>query len=369
MSYLKSEQYYSDLYDRHTVERCRDLIRLYSEPMKDPPLIDGKEPSKKMVEIMSKMAIEYRLMFEKGDRYVKKEENIEKWIAGARSKNELYESATAPEDIRCLTCRNLMNLLDKDLRTGGLNEPDRVLFTFDCPNGCLPRRAFYDTCEEWKPKPNPCPKCGTELTIENADTKKKFISRSLCQSCGYKQTDEIDRLTLVGEEPDPDFAKDRERFCLSKEEGERYAREKVSLEQIGPFLERWKKKEKNKELYDAVAKIRKLTIIELEKLLIPALEKAGYIKFQLSNPEIDKDVIVPFGAHDSRSERTDRASEYDLKRLFKKTLQDTNWRLMSDGIMYRLGFLSGRLRGYEREEDLLELVRAQENKLAKSMKE
>jgi len=30
---------------------------------------------------------------------------------------------------------------------------------------------------------------------------------------------------------------------------------------------------------------------------------------------------------------------------------------MSEGIRYRLGFLSGRLRGYEKEEDLVKLVK------------
>jgi hypothetical protein len=39
-----------------------------------------------------------------------------------------------------------------------------------------------------------------------------------------------------------------------------------------------------------------------------------------------------------------------------QALIDTNWRLMSDGISYRLGYLNGRLRAYEQEEDLKELV-------------
>ena len=113
---------------------------------------------------------------------------------------------------------------------------------------------------------------------------------------------------------------------------------------------------KNKELYDKVAKIRRLTVIELEKLLAPALEKGNYIHLQLANPEIDRNVIVPFTVQDSKSGRESPTSEYDLKRLLKKALEDTNWRLMSDGVSYRLGILSGRLKGYESEEDLLKLV-------------
>jgi len=45
-----------------------------------------------------------------------------------------------------------------------------------------------------------------------------------------------------------------------------------------------------------------------------------------------------------------------LKKLVDRALSDTNWRLMSDGISYRLGYLNGRLRAYEREDDLKTLV-------------
>lgn len=39
-----------------------------------------------------------------------------------------------------------------------------------------------------------------------------------------------------------------------------------------------------------------------------------------------------------------------------RTLESTNWRLASDGISYRLGYLNGRLHAYENEEDLKKLV-------------
>ncbi len=49
-------------------------------------------------------------------------------------------------------------------------------------------------------------------------------------------------------------------------------------------------------------------------------------------------------------------SRIQLQRIIKKNLQKTNWRLMSEGINYRLGILFGRLRGYDNEEDLLKLI-------------
>jgi len=37
-------------------------------------------------------------------------------------------------------------------------------------------------------------------------------------------------------------------------------------------------------------------------------------------------------------------------------LEETNWRLMGDGVCYRAGYLSGKLKCYEKEEDLLDIV-------------
>ncbi len=122
-----------------------------------------------------------------------------------------------------------------------------------------------------------------------------------------------------------------------------------------------KEKEKNKDKYDAVAKLKKLKIIELEELLIPVVEKAEYIRFQLKDPEIGKDVVVPFAVYEKKADREEYDSKKTLEKLIKTALADTNWRLMSDGVNYRLGMLEGRLRAYEREEDLLKLVEKQQS--------
>jgi len=52
--------------------------------------------------------------------------------------------------------------------------------------------------------------------------------------------------------------------------------------------------------------------------------------------------------------------EYDskkqLKKVIDKTLENTNWRLMSAGVRYRVGYLNGSLRCYETEDDLIKLM-------------
>ena len=46
----------------------------------------------------------------------------------------------------------------------------------------------------------------------------------------------------------------------------------------------------------------------------------------------------------------------ELEKALKDTLENTNWRLLSNSISYRLGILTGRLKGYETEEDILKLA-------------
>jgi len=123
-------------------------------------------------------------------------------------------------------------------------------------------------------------------------------------------------------------------------------------EQLIRFMDKWEKKEKEEKLQKKLTKIKKLTITELKNFLTPILKKEGYIKLDFSKPEINKDVIVKFTVQDNKTDRDKYDSRIQLQRLFKKKLANTNWRLMSDGIYYKLGILSGRLRGYENVSDL-----------------
>ncbi len=137
----------------------------------------------------------------------------------------------------------------------------------------------------------------------------------------------------------------------------KWAQEKPwEAEQLSKLVKSWEEKEKNKKLYDKVAKLKKLTVIELEKLLTPVLEKEGYIKLEFSQLDLQKDVIISFTIQDTKTGQHEYDSRMKLKKVIEKTLVNTNWRLMSEGIHYRLGILTGQLRGREREEDLAKLI-------------
>lgn len=356
MTYLKNKQHYIDLYDHHTVEACR---RILSRPQ-DLESIQKKLKDKKLDKEEALRAINAAfnlyIYFYTGDRYMKKEETIRAWMQADEARDNLLETAQAHEEITCLTCRRLMFVSSKDLHIG-ISEPDRVLFMYECPLKHLPRRAFYNDGEEFRREKPTCPKCKSEVEETDKHTKFKLTTYTTCPNCGYKDKQEYDfSKKEIQPKPDPDFEKDRARFCLTEKAGQEFISSQESLKQMAKLVDEMKEREENKKTYDKVSKLKKLKIIELEQLLTPILEKAGYIKLQFKNPDTSKDVVVPFVVYDQKPNREDRASTYDLEKLLRKSLKETNWRLMTDGVTYRLGMLEGRLHGYDREEDLLKLL-------------
>jgi hypothetical protein len=85
----------------------------------------------------------------------------------------------------------------------------------------------------------------------------------------------------------------------------------------------------------------------------------------LDKPELGKDVIVPFTAQDADPDRKEYDRTTALKKLISDTLENTNWRLMAEGVSHRLGYVSGRLKGYEREEEFAEAFGKKKETLSK----
>lgn len=362
MTHLKPQQEYVDRYDRATVEDCRRRENFHKNYK--PPEELAKKASKAFFEGVAEMGIHYDLLFATLDWWEKKERIIQEWIDVDTRKDEMLEHAVAPKGIRCLKCWSPVTSDEKYIHDWD-DKPMRVLFMYTCPKGCLPHRSFFSDGEEYRRKPNPCPKCSTELERKHEKIEgEKVIMTDICPKCGHSVVDEMD-LTVKEWKPDADYEKDRTRFCLSEEAVRKNLEEKSQLEGIKRLVDDWKKDEGLKVEKAAVAKLQKLTVVDLENLLAPVLEKSSYIKLQFGQPDMGKDLFLPFTVHDAKSERRDMASTHDLQKLLKKALNDTNWRLMSEGTSYRVGILTGRLRAYEREEDLIELVQRQEKKEAK----
>ncbi|HAT74057.1 MAG TPA: hypothetical protein DCS08_03560 [Candidatus Moranbacteria bacterium] len=350
--HLNDHIYYSELYDKLTINDCE-----YWENQKDIHIENPKtkeEAERQSRIIFTNVAVELSLWLEKGERYLKKEEMIKQWMDRDRAKDEKLENAIEPKGIRCLQCSSPnMNCISRDLMTDSYDK-EEVLFMFQCDK-CNKRRAYWENGIEWQSKLYLCSKCQSEMDSAHIKKDNGVETTYSCQKCGHKETDSMD-FSKKEEVVDPDFEMKRKKYCLSEEEGRKYSSEKINLEQMADLGKKWKEEEDNKELYDAIAKIKKLTVFELQNILSPICEKAGYVKLEFEKPEIQKDVTLGFSLQDSKSGRSEWDSVHDLQKLIRNTLKETNWRLMSDGVNYRLGFLTGKLRGVEGKEKLLNLV-------------
>ena len=348
IKYLKPKQEYSDLYDKATVDYCRDIEKLWFDPKNKPPKNKGKNLSKKQL----KAFFEFHLYFITGEKYSKKEDVINKWMQKDEERDKLLEETPPPELIRCDTCDSLMESEDKNLWG---NKDDRVLFFFVCPNKCLPNKGVFDNGEVWKSTPTLCEKCNSEMKRGSEKVKNKIATTEYsCTNCDYSFTDEFD-LRTKKEKPDPNFEKDIARFCLDKEKGDKYLDFKRRMKGIAEIIEEHKEKEKNKDLYKKVEKLKKLTIPQFKEYVVKILKDTHYSNLIFDKPDMGRIVSLSFTLEDPKTEN-EYDSKNNLKKLLKEKLEDTNWRLMSEGINYRLGVLSGKFRIYENEDELVNLL-------------
>ncbi len=199
-------------------------------------------------------------------------------------------------------------------------------------------------------------KCKHEVDSIDKREGSVITTTYTCSSCGHVEVDTLELRKTEDKKPDEHYEEDRRRFCFSEEKGKEYSREKDNMIQFYNLAKEIEERDKNRDQYEAVAKIKKLPFGEVQKTLMPIFEILGYTNLQFQPPEMDKDVIVNFTGVDSKEGRSEYDSKQDLKKGIQEALKGSNWRLMSDGINYRMGFVSGRLKGVEREEDLLALV-------------
>jgi len=361
-THLKERQYYEDLHDRLTVDYARDHIHYYDnfhDEFKQKLPKDDKidRPGNAFLLNMFYMqTIGNELL----RRYENREQQINEWIARDESKDDQIASARLHEEPLCSHCKKQgLRITDKSLMHRKENakhdDAEEVLFMLKCPH-CDKNSAFWEDGTAWKVKRTVCPECGTEVTHKTTKSKKFITITYSCPKCKHNFKEKLD-IGAKEEKPDPDFEKDRAHYCLyDKEFRDHLFAIRKGLEDMARLGKEMKEKQDNKHIYDAVKDMKKPKIAELIPLLSEPLDKAGYIEFHLDKPEMGRDIYVGFSCLDSKSDRNDYDSRKALKKLVDNALEDTNWRLMSDGISYRLGYLNGRVRAYEAEEDLKNLV-------------
>lgn len=356
--YLKSEQYYADHYDLFTIEKCLRHIEFSQKEFQNKD--KHKEFSNKERGRVFSVVTELGLYFIKGQRYTHRLETIRKLYDDDKKRQDFYDNTPEPSNIYCDSCGELLHSDSKQLEDFE-NRPWRVFFFFPCTI-CRKKRAVYNTGEEYISKPELCEKCGHE--IERTYKRKGQVITTIRKCLGCGQTEkEVENLNESHNKWEEKQKKDREllakyrnKFCMSEKEGNEYIQSVEGMKAINKIIEDQKLKDAD-PAYRRAKKLKKLSIVELEKTLTEVLEKEKYIKLSLDKPEMGKYVVVPFTVQDADSSRKEYDSTAKFRKLIKKTLEDTNWRLMTEGASYRLGYIYGRLKGYEREEDLIEIVR------------
>jgi hypothetical protein len=134
----------------------------------------------------------------------------------------------------------------------------------------------------------------------------------------------------------------------------------ASAKEISAILDKHKVREEKKEVYDKVATLKKLSIPSVKDLLGEVLSKTMYRDLKFKDPDLSRIVSLEFTVEDP-TDAKQYDSEKGLKKLIVKSLEETNWRLMTEGIHYRLGILSCRIRVYEDEDDLAKLLEKKSN--------
>jgi len=356
--YLQPEQYYIDLYDLFTIQECMDLVDFYRKAYKDSYNNQLKDMSEEDRSKDFSLFLHRHLFVVKANRYKNKQERIQEWTERDRKKQNKYDGTPIPV-YHCPECKIQMTVFFKTLDHTTDNDKLRMLFFLECPK-CKKREGIYDDGEIRVSEPFKCPKCGKRATYTHKEVGKVYKWITKCKHCGYKK-EEVDDFEKNQEERDRKAKEDKElleryktEFCLSDKEDPEHVETLEALE-YSAFAKEDEKRKYDNPAYEQVSKIRKINITELETTLEEELRKEDYIKLTFLTPETGQFFIVPFSVQDANAERSRRNSTQDLEKLIKTKLEGTNWKLTTD-ITNRLGYISGKLKGFEREEDLIDLA-------------
>jgi DNA-directed RNA polymerase subunit RPC12/RpoP len=361
ITYLQTHENYEDIYDKWTVESCRRMAtrepEVRDEDFKNEKLTPKQLKAMKQVKYdWLKVARELAVFSYAADRYMHKDETISDWMQRDRERDERLAEIEPPSHIRCRECLSTdLRLISKDeYGTSRGSKHERLLFMYKC-NRCDTNTAYFNNGEQLHVEPTRCPQCQQEKPDHvTKESKHKYTITYTCTSCGHIWEEVMD-FTPQPEPPDPNYIEDRKLYCYSDKVRE-YAE---SMRRAGPLLKEldehhFKQIELNR-WKEELDKIERLTIAQVADKLKKVLTKQGYTEFQLGQPDMGKQVIVPFNVIEGKARNEDE-SRFNLYKLISKQLDNSNWRLVRTSLTYRMGYLTGKLKGYESDEDLRDLL-------------
>lgn len=366
-SFIKKKSYYEDIFDLLTIE---EALRIKNDSPSSDISYSDKFPTE-TIKAMRTTVNELLLFFYLGERVKKKKLYLERVMSEDKEKQQFYDSKFEPNHVLCPYCESPVHLIDKTLDDFSSSQL-QVIFMYECI-GCKKRSCFFPDGKLKTFPPDECSNCKSNDILEKSvQTPRKTTITSKCNSCGHisetiYDLDELEQSRAEREKyKNSLFMSYRSEFCLDEnsKEYKSYIHSLSSLETMKKLTAEFEGNSHD-PVIPLIKSISIKTVIQLEDIINKSIKNKGYDRLVLGVPVIDKDVIIQFTLYDVKG-RPELESTYELKRIIKKALTDTNWRLMSEGITYNLGILSGRLRGYQGEKSIYELARQKYKKQTKS---
>lgn len=342
--YRRPDQYYIDKYDRMTIEELKEL-----EAKESAELASVSDPQE-LWKIEVSHSMDFRSFKNRAIANARNRETIvRKWMADDERQDRLVATHSLPKNVTCNTCGSAMQFSVHFFDFSGIP----LLFVFECSQGHAPRKTIYPNGQDFVyPRPT-CKQCGFEVIRESHKENNTLYTITTCSMCGAVEKDEL--TLIIAPKPElPISEEDRRKYCLSFFNAHTFYEDLETFANLFETIEEGKKEQQLKEFY-AVDKIEKLTIPMLETRLQKVIENAGFIKLTFDRPELKTWTVVPFNLQDP-SDRDNKKSIKVATTCIQENLHTSNWRLAGN-IDYRLGYLTGKLKAYERDEDLLKLAK------------
>ncbi len=230
LRYLHDDVYYNDLYDRMTVDQCRRIESRHKTEENNP-----------QHKALKNMVNELFMHFITGDRFKNKSSTVQAWKTEDKRKDDFLNTSEPIENIHCLQCNGLMECIDKELVD--YRKKESILFMYECTK-CNKRRAFYDDRREYRSEKKRCEKCQNLDVVETVKENPTLTIVTTCKSCGH-----IEKMVFDSHKQkiDPHYIEDRNRFCLTDEQGQKYLQELANHEAMVRLMKEVEERDKARE--------------------------------------------------------------------------------------------------------------------------
>ena len=338
--YRKPDQQYYDDYDRSTIKILKEIEEKEKKEYPKTVMVKGEARtiSRPIINNFRDKAI---LMSRRREEYVKER------IREDEEKDRMVQSYKAPEGLKCDTCNTRMALSGHAFNFRGY----KFLFLFDCPRGKhKSRKIIHPDGDELFFQVSRCKLCGGEITSRTEEIGFLTKITDTCKTCKNETVLDFD---MTPEPPITD--EDRQKYCLQYKGHSTFMEDLEKINNFTKYLDEHEAEKLEKEKYE-IDKIEKLIIPKLKERLIKVTQEAGYIDFEISKPDMGRFVVIEFNVQDPK----DISSKESVKVLCKEinnVLSGTNWQLQNSSVVYRMGYLTGKLKGCEDDEGLIELAK------------